>query len=66
MRGLRIYLLSYYLTCGLLLPVYASVLYRVYSGSKFKFVIQTAWLLLFSNLMAIAFAFTNQMLDQTL
>lgn len=66
MRGIRIYLLSYYLTCGLLVPVYACLLYRVHTGSKFKFVIQTTWLLLISNIMAITFAFSNQMLDQKL
>ena len=64
MRGLKIYLGSYYITCGLLIPVYACVLYRVYKLSKFKFVIHTAWLLLLSNIMSIVFAYTNQVLDE--
>ena len=59
MHGLKIYLASFYITCGTLLPIYACVLCRVYKGSRMKFVIVTTWLLMLSNLMAIPFAFTN-------
>ena len=63
MYGLKIYLGSYYIFCGLLIPVYACVLYKAYKGSKLKFVIHTVLLLLLSNIMAIIFAYTNQVLD---
>lgn len=57
-KGLNIYLYSYYLTSGLLLPVLASVLHRV-KGTKFRFITHTVTLLIISNIGALIFAGTN-------
>lgn len=57
-KGLNIYLYSYYLTSGLLLPVLALVLHRV-KGTKFRFITHTVTLLIISNIGALIFAGTN-------
>lgn len=50
MRSVVAYFCTVYIFSGLLVPIYIAVLVRVYNGSKFKFIKQTAWLLLASNL----------------
>ena len=60
-RGLQIYLWSYYITSGLLLPVLAFVLHRV-KGTKFRFITWTVTLLIISNIGALTFAGTNAVL----
>lgn len=59
-KGVGYYLYSYYITCGLLLPLYAIVLTKTYKGASFKFVRQTVQLLMLYNVSAILFAASNQ------
>ena len=56
MNVFKIYFGSIYICSSLLVPVYAVILARVYQGSNFKFIKQTAWFLLASNIGYIAFA----------
>jgi hypothetical protein len=60
-KGLNIYVWSYYITSGLLLPILAVVLHRV-KGTKFRFITWTVTLLIISNVGALLFAGTNSIL----
>lgn len=57
---MTVYLLSYYITAGILIPILSWVLYKVYKGRNFKFVKRTIWLLIICNIGNIAFAFSNR------
>ena len=56
-EGLKVYLYSYYITSGLLIPIEAFTLYKV--RGSYPFATRTLWLLIISNVAAILFAATN-------
>ena len=59
MHGNKAYYISFYVTSGILIPFFGVLLWKVKNGSDYKFVKTVVWLLLVSNLAAIAFAIST-------
>ena len=50
------FLLTQWITSGILIPVYCLILYKVRHGTQYKFVTNIVWLLLISNVAVIVFS----------
>lgn len=54
--GNKAYYISFFVTSLILIPVFSFLLWKVKKGSGYKFVKTVTWLLIASNVAAIAFA----------
>jgi hypothetical protein len=65
MAGQKIFDLTNYLTSGLLVMAYSTILVKVYRGTKYRFVELLVWMLLFSNVMNISYIiFISQIINE--